>query len=72
MIVRLTIACSEHRSLVLRTRAAGTRAIRVEVADGVVPGDESGGVGQEVGSVGEENHHGECVAKQEFTNASDE
>lgn len=70
--VGLTIARSKHCGLVAWAGTAGARAIRVEVANGVIPGDEGGGIGQEVSAIGEEDHHGERVAKQEFTDASNE
>jgi hypothetical protein len=66
---KLTIACSEHGSLVRSTWPAETATVWVEEADGVVVGDERSGEGQEVSTICEEDHHGERVAKQELSDA---
>lgn len=43
-----------------------------EETDSVEPWDEGGSLGHEVGSVAEEDQHGECVAENEFAKACDE
>lgn len=67
----LTIAGSEHGSLVSNTWTANPGAVRVEETDGIEGRDESGCICQEVSTVCEEDHHGKRVAEKELSESSE-